>query len=323
MAKTVLDKLAVSNSSAKGFSTALLIGWLLVGITQPLWAQPEAPNPATRRVLILCGLPGDDEHRNLFASVVEAIHEGLTTNLGVKAEEIRVQFGSPKKPSDGPALTASRGTCLKEEIAREAAELKALKGEDALWVIVVGHTHHDGKKVWLNVPGPDLTADEFGKLFAEVNCGEQVFWVTTPVSGFFLKPLAKPGRVVISATEADLEVNETLYPTALADVLKNPHKETLDADSDGRQTLFDLYVAAARNVASGYALEKTLSTEHALIDDNGDGKGSEVQLEFLPEDQGGRPPAEGAPKMPNDPKLDGGRARAMVLPWTRGMTNDK
>ena len=51
---------------------------------------------------------------------------------------------------------------------RVIAEVKkALRPEDGLWVICLGHCHHDGRQAWWNLPGPDITAAEFGKLFAD------------------------------------------------------------------------------------------------------------------------------------------------------------
>src|SRR5439155_17698298 len=101
--------------------------------------------------------------------------------------------------------------------------------------------------------------------------------------------LAAKGRIVISATEADLEVNETIFPLALAEVLATPPALTdFDVKHDGNLTLFDLYIAVARNVAERFKSDEQLSTEHSLLDDNGDGRGSELQIDYLTVEQGGR-----------------------------------
>jgi hypothetical protein len=52
--------------------------------------------------------------------------------------------------------------------------------------------------------------------------------------------------------------------------------------------LFDLYVTVARNLAQSYLEREFLATEHPLLDDNGDSRGTEVQLDFLTEERGGR-----------------------------------
>ena len=64
--------------------------------------------PATRRAIVICGLPGDDEHRKLFAASVEKLHKALTGRYGFAASEVLVRFGTESQPGDGPALASSR-----------------------------------------------------------------------------------------------------------------------------------------------------------------------------------------------------------------------
>jgi hypothetical protein len=269
----------------------------------------------TKRALILCGHPGDKAHRKPFAESVEKIREALIERYQFAAGDIHVQFGGPVADGEGPVLSSVRGQATREEIEAEAAELrKALRPDDALWVIAIGHSHYDGKHSWFNIPGPDINEQEFGKLFAGLECREQVFFITIPASGYYIKPLAANGRVVISATEADLEVNETVFPLALAEVLASPPAPAeLDVDHDGNLTLFDLYIAIAKNVAERYVSDETLSTEHSLIDDNGDGRGTEVQIDYLTEKQGGRL-KEGKSPRPLRENSDGTFSSRVILP---------
>jgi hypothetical protein len=191
-------------------------------------------------------------------------------------------------------LSVSSGSATRETLSKSAEKIVAgLQPPDILWVFVLGHAHFDGKNSWLNLPGPDMNQAEFGALFAGATCQEQVFFMTTAASGFFIKPLSKPGRIVISATEADREVNETLFPHKLAAALAEPPGYLeFDQDGDGRLSLLDLYLWSARATAQDYATEMLLATEHAHLDDNGDGRGTELQAAFLPEELGGRLTAE-------------------------------
>ena len=134
---------------------------------------------------------------------------------------------------------------------------------------------------------------------------EQVFFITTSASGFFLKPMAAAGRIVITATEADQEVNETLFPLALADVLATP-PEGIDRDKDGKISVFELYLAVVADVMKRYVDDENLPTEHAKLDDNGDGHGSELQESYLPPELGGRAGQKAEPKI--GPKDDGALA---------------
>jgi len=272
----------------------------------------SAPGPVgTRRALILAGLPGDDDHRALYAGVVEKIVKALTERHGFPAAEVFVRFGVPTRDGDGPALAASRGLSDRAGIEADVAELRGrLTPEDTLWVIAVGHGHHDGRRSYFNIPGPDPTEAAFGQLFAGLNCREQLFFITTSSSGFFLRPLSAPGRIVVTATEPDQEVNETIYPLALADVLAAPPPEA-DRDKDGALSALELYLAIATDVLKRYADAEEIATEHAQLDDNGDGRGTEIQLNYLPPELGGRTFKAGPP--PIGPKADGAVASKVFV----------
>ena len=251
------------------------------------------PNSAsiegTKRALIVCGLSGDAAHHKLFAESVGKLHEGLTKQLGFAADNVQVLFGDPAQEADAELIKSSQRT-TREELEKTVAGLRnKLQPEDALWVIVLGHAHYDGKHSWLNLPGPDIQQADFGKLFADITVREQVFFITTPASGFFVKPLSAKGRVVITATEVDWETNETEFPHELARVLSGPPStKEFDIDEDGAISLFDLYVTVVRNLAQSYLERELLATEHPLLDDNGDGRGTELQIDYLTVEQGGR-----------------------------------
>jgi hypothetical protein len=263
--------------------------------------------PKERHALILCGHPGDAEHVKSFTETVRKLGTGLTKTVGIPAERQHIVFGADP-PKDLPGAT---GPATREAVAAAVAKVrKALRPEDGLWVICLGHCHHDGRQAWWNLPGPDLTAAEFGKLFADLNCREQVFVMTTSLSGYFVAPLSRRDRVVIAATEADAETNETTFPAVFAQVLNGGLTVAdHDVDRDGKLSLFDLYVVVAKEIAQNYAGAEQLATEHQQLDDDGDGVGHEVQTPYLPEAQGGSPPG----KKPTRPQRDGLLAARILL----------
>lgn len=294
--------------------------WLLPFILLAAEDAPASPAPdisaapATRRAIILCGLPGDADHRKLFGESVELLYGGLTNQHGFKAENVHVLWPDAAVEKDGPAVKATRGVSTREVLAKSVEEIRAaLTPSDALWVFVFGHAHYDARQSWLNLPGPDISHVEFGQLFAKVECHEQVFFITTPCSGFYLKALAKPGRIVITATEPDLEVNETNFPHKLAKAIGSPPSYgEFDLDQDRHVTLLDVYLWTARETAQEYASGELAATEHAQIDDSGDGRGAELQIDYLPEALGGRLRAGSDPPRPNG---EGKLARTIFLDW--------
>lgn len=254
-------------------------------------AESSSVADGTRRLLILCGHPGDDEHRVLYVETVDRLQETLTARYGFDAGAATVLFGTDEMLSDGgPAPVGASAACSRDNFDALTAQLHAtLQPDDTLWVIVLGHSHFDGQHSWFNLSGPDIEEEAFARSFEGLTCREMVFWITIPASGFYVRPLSADGRIIITATEADREINETIFPHVLADVLAEPPSDDeWDGDRDGRSTLLDLYVTVTRHVAQTYLDDNALSTEHARLEDNGDGRGSEVQRGYLPEELGGR-----------------------------------
>ena len=231
----------------------------------------------------------------MFSESVQSLHNSLIEHYGYDSGHVRVQFGAAAIESDGAAVKGAVGGAAPSELKTEAAWLsKQLTPSDSLCVIVLGHAHHDGVKSYLNLPGAgdgemDLHGQSFAALFRDLPAEQQVFFITTPVSGYFISSLSAQGRIVITATEPDREVNGTIFHIALADVLSDPsNREELDADENKRFSVFDLYVATTRRIADLYGDDNLQPTEHAQLDDNGDGRGTELQLDYLTEEQGGR-----------------------------------
>jgi hypothetical protein len=267
---------------------------LLMGaglIAAAAWAAAEptpeqpAPQNGTSHALILVGLPGDAAHDKLFAAVAGQWRSWLTDTLDFPSANVHILFGKEGKPD------LARGPATREAIEREVTDLKqALRPDDRLWLFFLGHGDYDGERASFHIPGRDLHGDDLHKLFAEVRCREQVFWMTTSASGWFLKPLSAKGRIVITATVADDEYNETEFPHALATVAQLP-PDKLDANRNGKVSVLEVYQRTVAEVEARFAADKRAPTEHAQLDDNGDGAGTE---EPVVEGEGKKATADGA-----------------------------
>ena len=254
-----------------------LLGLAILLSTAPAWVdgEPAAPREAALELkgqaLIVVGLPGDEEHEQLFADTARQWRTWLTGTLGFNPADVHVLFGRAGKDglSQGPATRAT--------IEGEAARLRqSLRPDDRLWVFFLGHANYDGEHAWFHLPGPDLREDEAGKLFAGLHCREQIFWMTTSESGRFVKSLSAKGRIVIAATRAGGEDNETEFPLALSTVAERP-LAALDVE-DGKLSVLQLYDRILAEVQARYAADGRVPTEHAQLDDNGDGVGTERPL---------------------------------------------
>ena len=79
---------------------------------------------------------------------------------------------------------------------------------------------------------------------------------------------------MITATTADHEVNETEFPHALAEVCRMDAR-TLDQDGDGQVSVWELFLRTTEAVEERFQKDQRAPTEHALLDDNGDRRGTE------------------------------------------------
>jgi hypothetical protein len=98
---------------------------------------------------------------------------------------------------------------------------------------------------------------------AIVNC--------TSSSGPFMNKLIAPRRVVITATRSGSEHNYARFGDYFSAAIVDP---AADLDKDDQTSLLEAYLAASHRVEEFYKQQARLATEHALLDDNGDGLGT-------------------------------------------------
>ena len=269
------------------FATLSLIVFMILAVA-PAQAEP------TKRALIVVGLPGDEAHEEQFTEAVVQIRSALTERFGFPSSNIAIYFGRDEETAEPDAFpTDGRGT--REEIAEAAKRLVTETAEDDVtWVVTIGHSYYDGRTAYFNIPDRDITHGQFGKAFKQLG-GKSTFLLCMPVSGFYIKEMSKPGRVIITSTEADVETNATIFHTAIAKTMTEITTDSaFDLDKDGKVSLFDFYITATRNLSDLY-LENDpplIATEHPQLDDNGDGRGSELQIDYLTIAQGGRSDAK-------------------------------
>ena len=162
---------------------------------------------------------------------------------------------------------------LTEAFKREEirAYLKAPPQEGPLWIVFIGHGTFDGKTAKFNLKGPDLSDSDWVELLKPLE-REIILVNTSAGSAPFLKALAAENRVVLTATRSGYETSYAHLGEFLA-----PAFNAMDADfdKDGRVALLEAFIHASRRVEEFYTEEGRIQTEHALLDDNGDGKGTQ------------------------------------------------
>jgi hypothetical protein len=243
--------------------SVVLAAALVLGMAAPAWAQPGS------HLLVVVGLGGDSDNAERFHRWASALVDGARDRFGLPAEDV-IYLG--EDPARDPRRCSGRSTreAIEEAVDRLAA--RARPG-DRVFIVLIGHGASATGAARFNLPGPDLTAGEFAKLLDRFAAQSVVFVNTASASGGFVAALAAKNRVIITATRTEGERNQTRFGEYFADGLSGLDA---DADKDGRVSLLEAFLWAKGRVAESYERDGQLLTEHAVLDDNGDGKGSDT-----------------------------------------------
>lgn len=219
---------------------------------------------------------------------------GLGGALTVQAEpwSLLVVVGAPGEPQYAEALgrqaqtwerTALQGghrvtvigtdedeALSDQERLRLALLEEAGEGSPWLWVILLGHGTFDGHQARFNLRGPDLAATDLAGWLDRIRRPVIVLNAAS-ASAPFMKVLAATNRLVVTATRSGFEQNYARFGEFIAECFGDP---TADLDKDEQVSLLEAFVVAGNRVEEFYRTEGRLMTEHALLDDNGDGWGT-------------------------------------------------
>ncbi len=227
---------------------------------------PAAGAQATR-VAIVVGLAGSPEHGELFQRWATTLVDG-SAKMGIAPEHI--VYLSEKPEADAKRITAKS---TKEEIARTFDTLAQAGPEDVVVVLLIGHGTFDGKAAKFNLPGPDITAEDFAPLLGRLKSRHVVLVNTSSASGPFVEALAAPGRTIVAATRNGAERFATLFGGYFVDALAGTEA---DSDKNSRTSILEAFNFAKREVGVAYEREGIMVTEHPILSDNGEKTGTQT-----------------------------------------------
>lgn len=186
------------------------------------------------------------------------------------AKEIdKILRGSGGGDSHVVTLSAEAATRAKmTETLAEAA--KSAKADDAFVLMLIGHGTFDGAEYKFNLRGPDIGGIELAALLDRIPAGRQLVVNMTSSSGGCVSALQRPNRVVITATKTGTEKNATVFARYWVEALRDP-----GADQDKNESIsaLEAYLYADKKTAGFYETQKRIATEHAVIEDTGQGAG--------------------------------------------------
>jgi len=222
----------------------LAVVWCAVVLS----AAPVETPPGVAYFLIVGGLGGEPDYEQRFAAYVNDLEQICRNLAGDPARVIALS---------GKAATRQAVQAALEKIAASA------RPPDALAVFLVGHGTFDGAAYKFNLPGPDLAGEELRTLLDRVPAGRQLLVNATSSSGAVAEPLARPDRIVVTATRSGGERNATVFPRYWVESLRDPA-----ADTDKNETISaqEAFRYAEEKVKRFYSDQKRLATEHPRLE---------------------------------------------------------
>lgn len=204
-------------------------------------------------VVVVVGAPGDDEYGKQFQQWAER-WQTAAERAGASFQTIGLE---EEETGDRPRL-------------REKLSGVPRASTEPLWLVLIGHGTFDGQTARFNLRGPDVSAAELAEWLrpierplAIVNCAS--------ASGPFINALSGTNRVVVTATKSGFEHNFARFGDYLSAAIADP---AADLDKDEQTSLLEAFLRASAQTQEFYAEDARLATEHALLDDNGDGLGT-------------------------------------------------
>lgn len=215
-------------------------------------------------LIVVTGLSGEPQYAATFTKLGAAIVDHAKARWGVRDSSLVYLAENPALDSARMTGRGSREAVLAAVglIARRAAK------NDLVLMFLAGHGSEQGGEARLNLPGPDLTAADLAKALGALSEQTVVLVNAASASGGFLKTLAGPRRVVITATKTGFERNATMFGDFF---VKGLTGEEADADKNGQVSVAEVFQYASREVARTYENAKRLLTEHAQLNDGQDG----------------------------------------------------
>ncbi|MCI0433429.1 MAG: C13 family peptidase [Gemmatimonadetes bacterium] len=231
-----------------------------------LAAMPAAAQQATH-VLIVTGLGGDPAYSERINRWGTRMYDAAVERFAVPRDQV---VWLAEKPDIDPARVS--GASTKDGISAAIERIAGKAGaSDVVFILLFGHGSFQSGQSRFSVPGPDPTAQDFAVLLDRLGAARVVLVNTASASGEFLRVLSGPGRIIVTATRSGNERNATLFGGHFVEAFAS---DVADTDKDGAVSLLEAFTYARTSTEREYASDQRLPTEHAVLDDDGDQKGS-------------------------------------------------
>lgn len=232
----------------------VLLLLLIGGLTSVDARADETARNVTPTTIVVIGASGAEQYESTFAEWADRWIAAAT-----KAGHHIVVIGR----EEGSADQSDRQR-LRDAIS-DAGKTTGVE----LWLVMIGHGTFDRREARFNLRGPDVSARELADWLKPIDRPMTII-NSASASAPFMTALASPKRVIIASTKSGSEQNFARFGDYMSQAIADP---TADLDKDDQTSLWEAFLKAARRTAEFYSTDGRLLTEHAVLDDTGDGQG--------------------------------------------------
>ncbi len=253
---------------------------LLCAIAWPVTAQLPAPTfdgedqpyfrnqpDSGKYFFIITGAAASEDIKARFRQWSLSLYDTLNSEYGYAASNLILLLDDGNIP-EREAARLSGGSEI-ESITEHMQLLRSkVKEGDQVTFFLIGHGSSLGNNAKFNIVGPDITGEEFAAMLSDFQQQDVVVINTTSASFEFSRALSAPGRVIVSATRSAAERFDPMFAQFFIEALQSRNG---DRDKNNRVSVIEAFTYARLGVDEWYKLQERLPTEHAVLDDNGDG----------------------------------------------------
>ena len=205
--------------------------------------------------LIVCGSGGQAEYSRRFAQWGQRLQAVLAGPLQHPRTNIHL-------------LTETQSLDhIEATLARLAQQLQA---KDQLFIYLIGHGNFRDNTAKFNIPGPDLSARALGRMLQPIQAKHTVLINAASASAAFINALSATDRVLCTSTRSVEQRSATRF---MEFFLQGLEGGSADQNRDGRISALEACRQGAALTQDYFDGAGLIATEHALIDDDGDGLG--------------------------------------------------
>ncbi len=228
----------------------------------------QIPTHADNYGFIVCGSGGEQEYQEKFAGWGKRLRNVLIEKCDFSAANLFLLTEFPDQASQYQYHTDL------DIIRRLFFRLKGrITNNDNLCIFLIGHGSYLNNEIKLHIPRTDLTATELNNLAGSTDPSKIILLNTASCSAGFINVLSGENSILCTATKSVDEINATEYMEFFIQGLEEGNADT---NRDERISFLEACRHAAELTLQWYENQGIIPTEHAILDDNGDGLGTRL-----------------------------------------------